>query len=263
MRKGQVCMEDEVKDLVTGLRESHERLARLVNRLPEAEVRRPAYPSEWTIADTLSHLGSGAEITSLILARARAREDEPVQADYVEIWDRWNAKPPGRQASDSIEADARLVEEVEALDPGALPTLSAYGGTMPLSDFLAMRLDEHVLHTWDVERGLDPSATIDPARLPHLQGRLAAVTARSAVAQPEPWTVRVAVTDPPARFRLHLGQEASLTADEESGPPDLVLPAEMFVRLLFGRLDPAEIEGRAEAGGDDRLRRLHGAFRGY
>jgi uncharacterized protein (TIGR03083 family) len=253
-------MDDEAKELVTGLRESHERLTRLVKGLPETDVTRAAYPSEWTIADTLSHLGSGAEITSLILRRARAREDEPVQADYVEIWDRWNAKPPGRQATDSIEADGSLLEEIKALDTAALPTLQAYGRTMPLSDFLAMRLDEHVVHTWDVERGVDPSATIDPARLPYLQARLANVAARSGVPQPEAWTVRVAVTDPPARFRLRLAEQASLEADEESAPPDLVLPAEMFVRLVFGRLDPAEVEGVGDA---DLLRRLGGAFRGY
>jgi uncharacterized protein (TIGR03083 family) len=256
-------MDATVQELVAGLRESHDRLRGLVKGLRDGDVARPAYPSEWTIADTLSHLGSGAEITSLILGRARAGKDEPVQADYVEIWDRWNAKSPMQQATEAIDSDTALVKECEALDPAALPALSAYGGTMRLTDFLAMRLDEHVVHTWDVEAGLDPSATIDPARLPYLLDRLGRVADRSAVPTDEPWTVRVAVTDPPDRFRLSLAETASLTRDPEPGQPDLVLPAGSFVRLVFGRLRSSEIDGLVDVETQGLLRRLHATFKGY
>jgi uncharacterized protein (TIGR03083 family) len=245
------------QDLVTGLRESHERLSGLVNSLQAMDVTQPAYPSDWTIADTLSHLGSGAEITSLILRHARGDGMEPAQADYVEIWDRWNAKKPSDQAADSIAVDGVLVKEIEALDPESRPSFKAYGSEMALTDFLAMRLDEHV------EAGLGKSAKIDAARLPHLLGRLDKAAARSGIAQPEAWAMRIAVTEPSARFHVRFGDRTTLTVDEESGSPDLTVPAETFVRLVFGRVDSSELGGRWNGETEAALSRLHTMFRGY
>ena len=39
---------------------SHERLSRLVGQLGPDEVAGPSYCTEWSIAQVLSHLGSGA-----------------------------------------------------------------------------------------------------------------------------------------------------------------------------------------------------------
>ena len=46
---------------------SVDRLAGVVGSLDPAQLTGPAYPAEWTIADTLSHLGSGAVIFLLFL----------------------------------------------------------------------------------------------------------------------------------------------------------------------------------------------------
>jgi uncharacterized protein (TIGR03083 family) len=251
------------QELVTGLRESHERLSGRVSSLQAMDVTQPAYPSDWTIADTLSHLGSGAEITSLILRHAGGDGMEPAQADFVEIWDRWNGKKPSDQAADCIAVNGVLVKEVEALDPESRPSFKAYGSQMALTEFLAMRLDEHVIHTWDVETALGKSAKIDAARLPHLLGRLDKAAARSGIAQPEAWAMRIAVTEPRARFHVRFGDRTTLTVDEESGSPDLTVPAEAFVRLVFGRMDSSEISGRWSGETEAALSRLHTMFRGY
>ena len=42
---------------------SVDRLAALVRSLTPEQLRQQAYPSEWTVADVLSHLGSGAVLT--------------------------------------------------------------------------------------------------------------------------------------------------------------------------------------------------------
>lgn len=71
-------------DPLTGLAASTDRLAAVVNALSSDTLRRPAYPSEWTIAQVLSHLGSGA-----VLARARVdaalsgRAVEPTESQRV------------------------------------------------------------------------------------------------------------------------------------------------------------------------------------
>ena len=188
---------------------------------------------------------------------------EPAQADYAEIWDRWNAKSPQEQATDAMVADAALVEKFEQVSKANLPTLHAYGSKMTLEEFTAMRLDEHIVHTWDVEAGLDSSATIDPARLPYMLERLETAAGRSAISQRQPWTVRIALRNPATRFRLRLGETTQLTHDKESSPPDAVLSAETFVRLIFGRVDTSEIAGHWDEQTEGFLHRLHLVFRGY
>ena len=44
------------------LHASHDHLGALVAPLDDAAIVRPAYPTEWTIAQVMSHLGSGAVI---------------------------------------------------------------------------------------------------------------------------------------------------------------------------------------------------------
>jgi uncharacterized protein (TIGR03083 family) len=252
-----------VAELVGGLRESHERLVRRLEATPGLDVTRPAFPSEWSIADALSHLGSGAEITSLILGRAGAGEPEPAQGDYIEIWDRWNAMMPVEQAVDAVAADALLVKELEDINPDKVISLQAYGGRMRLEEFVAMRLDEHVVHTWDIEAPLDASATLDPARIPHLLTRLRVAASRSAAEAPEPFQVRVEVHDPSARFLVQVGQNPVLISDVDQEPTDLRLPAETFVRLIFGRLRNSEGYEQWDPTTTDAVGRLRGVFRGY
>ena len=57
----------------------------------------------------------------------------------------------------------------------------------------------------------------------------------------EPRVVTVRTTDPPRRFIVELTAEGATLApsDDSTGEVDLTLPAEAFVRLLYGRLDPA------------------------
>ena len=81
---------------------SVDRLATLVKELTPEQLRQQAYPSEWTVADVLSHLGSGATITR---ERLDAEADPEVQA----IWDAWNAKDPDEKAADALEADSALM----------------------------------------------------------------------------------------------------------------------------------------------------------
>ena len=52
---------------VRAVRASHDRLAGLVAGLNADDLRAPSYDTDWSVADVLSHLGSGAEITALSL----------------------------------------------------------------------------------------------------------------------------------------------------------------------------------------------------
>ena len=59
---------------IQAVRSSHDRFAGLVTPLSATEVEQPSYASEWSIADTASHLGSQAEIFGVFLDAGLAGE---------------------------------------------------------------------------------------------------------------------------------------------------------------------------------------------
>jgi uncharacterized protein (TIGR03083 family) len=250
-------------DPIAALRASHDRLVSVAAPLGPEQVRGRGYPSEWTIAQVLAHLGSGAEIQTRTLEAGLAG-GEPVSRDaYPPIWDRWNAKSPDEQAADALTADAAFVEKVEA-NVGTEATFTVWSGPVDLTGLAASRLFEHALHTWDVAVALDPSATVVAEAVPIIVdglGRLVAFAAK-----PSPWTglVRVTTTDPGRELALRLGDRSSLAQWSGGDEPDatLHLPAEAFIRLVYGRLDPDHTPPTATADGitlDD----LRTVFKGF
>ena len=87
----------------------------MVGPLDPARSDGPAYPTDWTIADTLSHLGSGAVIFLRLVDDSLAGLDTPGDA-FPAVWDEWNAKPPGQQGADALVADRALLDRLEGLD---------------------------------------------------------------------------------------------------------------------------------------------------
>ena len=73
-------------DATHALRSSVDRLADLVHSFDDTVLVRQAYPKEWTIADVMSHLGSGA-----VIARRRLRASldnvEPPDDFSQRVWD--------------------------------------------------------------------------------------------------------------------------------------------------------------------------------
>ena len=66
---------------------TYQRLARQVGTLTDDELTRPSGASEWTVAQVLSHLGSGAEITLETLRAAQAGVDRAAAANES-VWAR-------------------------------------------------------------------------------------------------------------------------------------------------------------------------------
>ena len=77
------------------LRASHDRLAGIAVSLDSDGLRKRSYATEWSIADVLSHLGSGAEIFELYV-NAGLGGEPPAQEDNQRIWTRGT---PGHQKS--------------------------------------------------------------------------------------------------------------------------------------------------------------------
>jgi uncharacterized protein (TIGR03083 family) len=246
------------------LRRSHDRLQALVEPLDVAQLEQRSYASEWSIAEVLSHLASGAEIFGLFLEAGLTGQDAPGRDAFVSIWNAWNARDPRAKATGGLRADEAFVERLESFDPDqkAGLRLHMFGMETDLTGLARMRLSEHALHSWDVAVALDPSATVAPEAVSLLVDMLGQVAAQSAKPDGKERRLRVSTSDPERHFVLETGQAVSLTeSDGEEGLPELRLPAEAFVRLVYGRLGPHHTPPVEANGVDlDELRQLFPGF---
>jgi len=256
-------METSPDPWIGALRHSHDRLQALVEPLDLASLEQRSYASEWSIAQVLSHLGSGADIFALFLEAGLAGQDPPGRDAFVPVWNAWNAKDPQAQATDGLRADEAAVERFESLDPDQRRLrLQVFGMDVDLIGLARMRVSEHAVHTWDVAVALDSSATVAPEAVGLLVDMVGQLAARSAKPDGKQRRIRVSTTDPERHFVLETGEAVSLTeSDGEEGLPELRLPAEALVRLVYGRLGPHHTPPVEADGVDlDELRQLFPGF---
>jgi uncharacterized protein (TIGR03083 family) len=228
---------------VRAVRASHDRLAGIVAGLDGEGLRAQSYATEWSVADVLSHLGSGADIFSLSLTAGLTGGESPTLDDFKPIWDTWNARSPEDQAEQSVAANAALVARLEALTPEERAAFHVtMFGRMPmdLAGVLGMRLSEHAVHTWDIAAAFDPAAEIAPDAVELLIDRLGMMAGFMGKKAAAPVAVAVTTTDPERAFTLDTGGVTLAPAGADDAPTaSLALPAEAFLRLVYGRLDDA------------------------
>jgi uncharacterized protein (TIGR03083 family) len=253
-------METRPGPWIVALRNSHDRLQAIVEPLDPGQLEQPSYASKWTIAQVLSHLGSQAEIFGLWLDASLSGKEPPGRETFGPLWDSWNARSPQVQAADGLHADHLTLERMESLDPDQLAGLhlNLFGMDLDATGLAQIRVSEHAVHTWDVAVALDPAATIAPDAVGLLVDRLGQFIGRAAKPDGVQRRLRVSTTDPERDFILETGESVTLTpADGEAGLPELRLPAEALIRLVYGRLDPAHTPPVHASGVDlDELRAI-------
>ncbi len=233
------------------------------------QVRGPSYCRDWTTAQVLSHLGSGAEIALMMLPGALG-EGEPVSRDaFGPVWDVWNAKTPAEQAADAVETDERHVRTLEQLSDEQLGNvrLDVFGTQLDASGLVRMRLGEHVMHTWDLAVMQDPAATLQASAVPLLIDRVPQFLApRLGKPLAEPFAVRITTSEPARDYLLRSADSVTMTdwpGEASAGDvPRVSMPAEALLRLAYGRLDPGHTP--ASVSGDpevlDKLRTIFPGF---
>lgn len=227
---------------IDALRHSHDALRANVEPLGGDQVQQPSYAKEWSIAQVLAHLGSGAQIFGMFLDAGLSGEEPPGRDEFPPIWQAWNTRSPQAQAADALTADRDLVERFESLDADQRSRLrlQLFGMDLDITGLAQLRLSEHAIHSWDVAVALDPSATVAGDAVDLLIDRLGQLAARVAKPEGKQLKLCVSTTSPERHFLLQTGETATLTAAEpDDSLPQLRLPAEAFVRLIYGRLDSA------------------------
>jgi uncharacterized protein (TIGR03083 family) len=241
--------------LVQVLDASAQRLVDQVEQLTPSQLRQQAYPSEWSVADVLSHLGSGATIM-------RLRLDGEVDAQAV--WDEWNAKDPDAQAADSLLADDLLDARLTTLTAEDQEHMRFAMGPMELDllTFLGMRLNEHSLHTWDVAVTFDASATLPDDEAALVVDALPMMARWAGKPTGVDKDISIRTVAPSRTFSLVLRPgDVTLSPGVTVDTPDLELTADALIRLVYGRLDPDHTPaGIVGAGHLDELRRVFPGF---
>ncbi|MEV5712777.1 maleylpyruvate isomerase family mycothiol-dependent enzyme [Amycolatopsis mediterranei] len=249
---------------ITALRSEHDTLADLVRGFTDDQLTLPSGASEWTVAQALSHLGSGAEIGRGPIARAAG---ETVAAeDNQTIWARWDGSSPRAQAEGFLEHNGRWLETVEAFTPEQRSSLTVDLGFLPepvpLLTALGMRLNEVANHSWDVRVAFDKNAGVAAGSAEVLVDLLAGPLGflLGFLAKPAELANPVSVAVPGAG--LVIDDAVTVVDHLESPSATFNGPAEAFVRLVSGRLKaPYDKDVTVDGGVTlDELRRVFPGF---
>ncbi len=259
-------MDADPKPWIEALRGSHDRLSAQVESLLPDGVEAQSLAREWTIAQVLSHLGSQAEIFGGFLDATLAGDDLPGPEAFPPIWEAWNSRSPVEQVVDSVAANGAFLKKVEALSDEQLRALrfALFGMDLDIVGFLRMRLGEHAVHSWDVAGALDPAATVAPDAVDLLLDNLPSLAARAGKSEGGAMRVRI-VTSDPARDLVLVVDDAVAIEPWDGGPADgsLRLPAEAWLRLVYGRLDDEHLPLIEIEGDGLTLDRLRAVFPGF
>ena len=251
-----------MSERLKSLRESVDHLRDVASQIDPSDYTASAYPSEWTVADTFSHLGSGGVIGARGIEDFIAgRERDP--GFNQSVWDLWNAKAPDAQVADALVSDVKYLEALEGM------TEEQRGGyQMSLGPFsfdfdgvVGLRLGEHVLHTWDIEVTFRSGATLPAEASGLILDRINFLVGRTARLRHDERRITIRTFNPTRTFTLHLtADSAELVEEPHDGAVDLEIPAEAFVRLVYGRLDEAHMPDSLL--GDGVVDYLRGVFQG-
>ena len=255
---------------ISALRSTHDELAGVVRGLTDEQLLDRSGATEWTVAQVLSHLGSGAEIGLATLRAATGESATPGDGFNQSVWDRWNAMTPREQADGFVDADQALVVAYEALTREQRSHVQVSLGFMPrplpLTTFAGMRLNEAAQHSWDARVGSEPDAVIQEGTaalvVDHLAnglGFLLGFSAKAdAIAEP------ALVTLGELGLALSVTDSVALAAAEDGGATAAFHgSADAVARLLAGRLTPPFTPHDVTVTGNLGLDDLRRVFPGY
>jgi uncharacterized protein (TIGR03083 family) len=251
-----------VTDRLEALEASAARLATLTKTLTSEQLGSQSYPKKWSISDVLSHIGSGA----IIMRRGidAGVSGVPVEDGFNQsVWDEWNAKSAADRAIEVLVADRALLDRIAELtdDERTTSKFSLGPFQLDLTTFLGLRLNEHVLHTWDIDVALHPAATLPSDAVNEVIDNLAMISGWAGKTDGNERQIEIKTGDPTRKFALKVGPERlSLEPAGEAVGTAVEMPSEAFIRLVYGRLDPDHTPAGVESPELDPLRKLFPGF---
>ncbi len=254
---------------IAALRNNHDALVAFVSALSDDDLGRTSGAAEWTVADVLSHLGSGAEIGLAGFEAWLAGGEAPGQDFNQQVWDRWNAASPRETADGCVEHNARLVAAYEQSsaaqrDEGQIK-LGFLPFPLPFAAVAGMRLSEAALHGWDARVAFDPGVGLTESEaavlLDQQAGPLNLLLGFSA--KPDRLAAPAIVAVEGTGLALAIDDSAAFTPVSDEPTASFRGPVESVLRLIAGRLAPDRTPASVSVDGNVTLDDLRRVFPGY
>jgi uncharacterized protein (TIGR03083 family) len=243
-------------------RAEHANLLAYLEQLPLEGWTEPSACRDWQVYQVVSHLGSQPEIHAAALRSGLRGAPPMTDEERKAIWAHFDSLQPGQVLAEYRRTNGAYIELVDWLTEAELgQKIPWFLGDTPLAGVLAARLNEQTLHSWDIRSVRDPSATLTADNLPTLLDFNQAALGRLAKPERAPTlhgqTIQLLLHEPDEALVLQVGPHGVTTTPGQAASADLTLelPAEAFLRLIWGRLDLAQ----ALASGQARLDRPEAA----
>ncbi|MFI5266579.1 MAG: maleylpyruvate isomerase family mycothiol-dependent enzyme [Chloroflexota bacterium] len=244
------------------IRDQSDGLADRLDRLGDVDWHRSSPCPDWTVADIVAHLSSGANVQLRALQQGLAGDTSPLFRDPAERTALTNSKlnlPEAQRAGDYRRELDRLQAFFATLAEAQLTKTAWHqSGIHPLRWFLLQRLGETTMHRGDVHGALGDDfeypADVAALLLPEYVARLPRLMRDGA----PPALIRfgdggfVRVTPKGAEYLPETPDQPTLTL--EADPPALL-------RIAVGRLHPQEALGLRSTGDTSLLPRWRDLFR--
>jgi len=256
---------------IAALRSGFDELATLVSGLGNDELANPTGASEWDVSQVLSHLGSGAEIAQNTLQVSLEGKPNPGNDFNRSIWARYDGATRRERADWFLRANEALTQSYESLSAETRETLRVDMGFLPapvdVATAAGFRLNELALHSWDVRVGFDAAATVAAEATVILVGRvggLAGFLGKPAPLGGKTAVIAVTTTDPALDFQLYLAEPIAISPGApQTSDGTLTLPAEAWVRMIYGRVKPPYIPVSLQVSGAADLDLIRSVFPGF
>lgn len=255
---------------IDALNSGYRELVALLDTLSPEQLRQTSGAAEWTVAQVLSHLGSGSEIGLAGLDATLEGTGPKGQEFNQSVWARWDAMTPDEQAAGFRAANRKLLDRLDELDEATRESVRFDLGFLPqpvdLATAYGLRLNEFALHSWDVRVAFDPQATLAPESVELLLEFIGMLFGFLGKPQNIDGPARLAVrlTDPDRSFGLVLDESATVTDVPADPDGTLTAPAEFWLRLITGRHAPEHTPASVTLTGDkvslDDLRKVFPGF---
>lgn len=236
----------------------------LVDGLSGDDLTRPSLAGDWTVAQVLSHLGSGAEICTELVHRGLAGDDHGPQRDeLLPIWERWNVLSPAECREQWKRADRAHLDLLASISIEQENSLRVpyFAGPMDLTTYLGYRLSEHALHGWDVAAAYDPTATVGQLDLVWERIDMIASRFHDSTTRERLTPRQVSLSHDGRHDRLDIGEEIHLGSETDlAAPTTMTATTDVLTRLIYGRL---RAKDRIDITGPTTREDLTQLFRGF
>jgi uncharacterized protein (TIGR03083 family) len=230
-------------------RTEYDRLLAYLDRLEPAGWTEPSACADWQVYQVVSHLGSQPRITGAAILAGLRGEPPMTDEERRAIWDHFDGLRPDEVLPEFRRANAEYYRLLASLTDDELGrTIPWIAGPAPLANVLANRLNEQVLHAWDIYWARDKEATLSSAAVEDLldlnltPARLGGLVKPDRAERLVDKTIEFHLRDPERWATLDLRGDAVAGSWDRADEPEVTveLPAEAFLRLIWGRYDVAD-----------------------